>query len=210
MRYFSIILFVTFSMSCGTNKTIQHGGTKSAKPTDSILIDRDGNKYSSKQMADGKLWMTSDLKLNLPHSYCYGNDARNCQRYGRLYLWEEAMSGCSLLGDGWRLPSNNDWYQLSKAYAGANDDSVMIRKAAFKSLLTTGNSGFNAVLGGGRSLDSTFGRVDAHGFYWTSTEGGTGMAWFANFAKGSQALYIQSDGEKERAFAVRCVKALNK
>ena len=156
MRYFSIILFVTFSMSCGTNKTIQHGGTKSAKPTDSILIDRDGNKYSSKQMADGKLWMTSDLKLNLPHSYCYGNDARNCEKYGRLYLWEEATRGCRLLGEGWRLPSNNDWQQLSKAYAAANDDSVMIRKAAFKSLLTNGNSGFNAVLAGGRSLEYTF------------------------------------------------------
>jgi uncharacterized protein (TIGR02145 family) len=77
-------------------------------------------------------------------------------------------------------------------------------------LLTNGNSGFNAVLGGGRSLDSTYGRLDAHGFYWTSTEGETGMAWFANFAKGSQALYIQSDGEKERAFAVRCLKTLNK
>jgi hypothetical protein len=29
---------------------------------------------------------------------------------------------------------------------------------------------------------------------------------FYNFGKGSTALYRQLDGEKERAFAVRCVR----
>ncbi len=32
------------------------------------------------------------------------------------------------------------------------------------------------------------------------------MAVFFNFGKGSKGLYRQNEGEKVRAFAVRCVK----
>ena len=48
-----------------------------------------------------------------------------------------------------------------------------------------------------------------HGFYWTATETDDSTVWFSNFAKGSQALYIQNDGEKTQAFSVRCVKTID-
>ena len=47
---------------------------------------------------------------------------------------------------------------------------------------------------------------EAHGFYWTASESDGGNAWFYNFGKGRPALYRQSEGEKPRAFSVRCVR----
>ena len=103
---------------------------------------------------------------------------------------------------------SEEWQQLAILYRGSAQDSNVTRKEAYKSLLYGGGSGFNALLGGGRAPDGQYARLDAHGFYWTATEGDSSTAWFYNFAKGSRALYQQDGGEKLRAFSVRCVKSI--
>lgn len=157
-------------------------------------------------MADGKQWTTQNLNVEAAGSYCYDNAEGNCRKYGRLYTWEPARRGCQLLGDGWRLPTEAEWRQLAKHYGGVHEDSEDGGKAAYRALLTGGGSGFDALLGGGRSVDGQYARLEAHGFYWTASEDGAGTAWFYNFGHGSLALYRQSEGEKERAFSVRCVR----
>ncbi|HET9178591.1 MAG TPA: FISUMP domain-containing protein [Terriglobia bacterium] len=160
----------------------------------------------SRRMADGKRWTTQNLNFRTETSYCYDNAELNCRRYGRLYTWESARQACELLGDGWRLPTNDEWRQLAEHYGGLLEESQERGKLTFKALALGGNSGFNAVFGGGRSLDGQFARLDAHGFYWTATESGGGTAWFYNFGKGRHALNRHNDGEKQRAFSVRCVR----
>lgn len=103
------------------------------------------------------------------------------------------------------MPTNDEWKQLAKHYGGVRDDSDDAGKAAYTALMTGGRSGFNAVLGGGRSGDGEYARLEAHGFYWTASESTPATAWFYNFGKGGLALNRHSDGEKERAFSVRCV-----
>jgi len=176
---------------------------------DTVLTDRDGNRYPIKKMPDNNLWMTVNLQVNMPCSYCYENVKENCEHYGRLYTWESAQKGCLLLGEGWRLPTNNEWQQLVRYYAVAAD-TVEYRKSAYKALLYGGSAEFNALLGGGRAPDSQYARLDAHGFYWTATQSDTSTAWFYNFGKGSQALYQQDAGEKTRAFSVRCMKKMDR
>ena len=68
------------------------------------------------------------------------------------------------------------------------------------------DSEFNASLGGGRSEDGQYARLEAHRFYWTASESDPASGWFYNFAQGGQTLHRQSGGEKPRAFSVRCVK----
>jgi uncharacterized protein (TIGR02145 family) len=161
---------------------------------------------SSKRMPDGKQWTTDNLNLNIRASYCYEGSELNCRRYGRLYTWEAAQQGCQSLGDGWRLPTNDEWRQMAKHYGGVRDDSDDTGTAAFKALMVGGSSGFNALLGGGRSDNSEYTRLEAHGFYWTATETDPARAWFYNFGKGGLALNRHSEGEKGRAFSVRCVR----
>jgi uncharacterized protein (TIGR02145 family) len=162
--------------------------------------------YSSHRMAGGKQWMTRNLSVGIAGSYCYEDAERNCGQYGRLYTWESARRACQSLGNGWRLPTDSEWRQLAKDYGGVSADSEDKGKVAYKALLAGGGSEFDAVLGGGRSGDGQYARLEAHGFYWTATEIDPASAWFYNFGKGGQALHRQSGGEKPSAFSVRCVR----
>jgi uncharacterized protein (TIGR02145 family) len=173
-----------------------------------ILKDSEGNVYSIKIMSDNKLWMTDNLKINIPSSYCYEEKKENCDQYGRLYTWESAQTGCKTLGEGWRLPTADEWRQMAKPLGGVFDDSQDSGKTAYKSLLHGGSAAFNVLLGGGRDPDGKYRRGDAHGFYWTATETNSTSAWFINFGKGSGKLFLQNNGDKPDAFSVRCVRDL--
>ena len=157
------------------------------------------------RMPDGKRWTTANLNVEIDPSYCYENAGENCRRYGRLYTRESARRGCRLLGDEWRLPTDAEWRQLAKHYGGTSADSADGGKGAYQQLLTENTSGFNAVLGGNRSPDGQYARVEAHGFYWTASENDAASAPFYNFGKGGLALHRQPGGEKQMAISVRCV-----
>ena len=158
------------------------------------------------RMEDGKQWTARNLNIDKVGSWCYEAAERNCGQYGRLYTWESAREACQSLGHGWRLPTDDEWRQLAKKYGGVSADSDDGGKAAYKSLLIGGGSGFNALLGGGRGEDGQYARLEAHGFYWTASEAEPGSACFYNFGKGGLALHRQGSGEKPRAFSVRCVR----
>src|SRR5881397_3594987 len=125
---------------------------------------------SSKRIADGKEWTTANLNVHTSSSYCYDDAESNCRRYGRLYAWESAQRVCQSLGNGWRLPTDDEWRQMARHYGGVGNDSPEKGKAAYTALLSGGTSGFNAVLGGNRSVDGKYERLEAHGFYWTASE----------------------------------------
>ena len=206
--YANTIAFIVASFFLNTSCTNNFAKTKNKPVTDRttiVLTDKDGNSYTTKIMLDKKQWMTANLNVNIPGSYCYDNDTTNCTKYGRLYTWESAKKACGILGNGWRLPTDDEWKQMVTYYGGVHKDSLTTGKAAYKSLLSGGDSEFNALLGGGHFLGQ-YTRLEAHGFYWTATEKDTAMSWFYNFAKGSQNLFRQAEGEKSRAFLVRCLR----
>jgi len=162
--------------------------------------------HSSQKMADGREWTTQNLNVTSVRSYCYEDSEQNCAKYGRLYTWESASKACPALGDRWRLPTEDEWRQMAKHFGGFHEDSEDGGKAAYHALLMGGGSGFGALLGGGRSEDGQYTRLGAHGFYWTASESDSARAYYYNFGRGSLTLYRQTDGEKVRAFSVRCVR----
>ena len=155
---------------------------------------------------DGKQWTMGNLNVDTADSYCYDEAPQSCRAYGRLYTWESAQLACLSLGQGWRLPVDDEWRQLAKRNGGVSEDSEDKGKAAYAALLTGGGSGFGALLGGGRSATGEYARLEAHGFYWTASESGPGLAVFYNFGKGGLAVHRQREGEKRAAFSVRCVR----
>jgi len=140
----------------------------------------------SKRMADCKVWTTRNVDVAVAPSYCYDDAEANCRRYGRLYTWESAQRACQALGDGRRLPTNDEWRALATAYGGLRDETADKGRAAYDALIAGGRSGFEAVFGGGREPDGQYARGDAHGFYWTASETGQGTAWFYNLGRGAQ------------------------
>lgn len=75
-----------------------------------------------------------------------------------------------------------------------------------QSIRKRGSSGFNALLGGNRSENGQYERLEAHGFYWTASESDPASAWFYNFGQGGLSLNRHRDGEKRMALSVRCVR----
>jgi uncharacterized protein (TIGR02145 family) len=86
---------------------------------------RDGKKY--KAVVIGKqTWMAQNIDYHGTDGFlglCYGDrpkdkikNPENCQKYGRLYDWEEAKKACP---KGWHLPSGKEWKTLVD-FAGGN------------------------------------------------------------------------------------------
>jgi uncharacterized protein (TIGR02145 family) len=192
----AIALSVAFALVLGAASTQRSGKDK----------DRAGTPVSSKRMADGKDWTTANLNVNTSSSYCHDDAETNCRRYGRLYTWESAQRGCQALENGWRLPTDDEWRQLAKHYGGVGNDAPDKGKAAYTSLRSGGRSGFNVVLGGNRSPDGRYERLEAHGIYWTASDNDQKSGPAYNFAKGSQGLYRQPQFQKQMAVSVRCIR----
>jgi len=192
------LLFLLLSMNCSKKESTK------AEAQGELLQNID-KRYSSKIMLDGKRWMTDNLNTNIPESFCHDDKELNCATYGRLYTWEGAKEACKMLGNGWRLPTNEEWQIMAKQYGGIVDNSEDKGKAAYASLIEGGKAEFNAVLGGNREPNGDYARLGAHGFYWTSTEYDSASAWFYNFGKGS-LLLNRHTGEKARAVSVRCIQ----
>ena len=182
------------------------GAVAHAQTDAGLVRDPDGNLYPWKRMPDNRLWLMRNLNFATEESWWYENDPAKGADYGRLYTFRVARNVCTQLGEGWRLPAREDWLGLAAAFGGVFHPQQGNGEAAFQALLKGGKSGFEAALGGGRRADGSFARGNAHGFYWMDTEGEPGMAWFLNFGAGSGRLFAQNDGEKEAAFAVRCVR----
>src|SRR5262245_31488258 len=118
--------------------SIAFGFAGSAGSTQDSAKDqkRSGTIGSSKRMAERREWTTANLNVNTSSSYCYDDSEPNCRRYGRLYTWESAQRGCQSLGDGWRLPTDDEWRQMAKRYGGVGNDSPDMGKAAYTALVS--------------------------------------------------------------------------
>ena len=126
-------------------------------------------------MADGKQSTTQHLNVNTAQSYCYEDAELNCRQYGRLYTWEAARHGCQSLGDGWRLPTDDEWRQMAKHYGGLLEDSADGAKAAYRALVIGGTSVFGALLGGSRVSDCRYERLKLL-LLWTASDDGSASA----------------------------------
>ena len=89
-----------------------------------IKDDRDGQSYEWTMIKNRK-WFRRSMNLSTPHSECSRED---CEKYGRLYSWLEAMDLDSSYSDkifslsfeekqgicpeGWRVPNKYDWVSL--------------------------------------------------------------------------------------------------
>lgn len=84
-----------------------------------FIDERDGSNYEIVRIGD-QFWMAENLNYKMDSSWCYDNEEKNCQKFGRLYQWREAVRACP---DGWNLPSFDDFFSLINYV-----DSVMTGK----------------------------------------------------------------------------------
>ena len=151
--------------------------------------------------------MAENLNYDAKSSRCYKDKPENCEKYGRLYTWEEAMKACP---SGWHLPSYKEWGTLV-AFVGEKTGEKLKAKSGWNDYNDkSGNGmddyGFSALPGGNGHSDGSFRNTGDIGLWWSSTEHDNGSAYDLFMHYGEDVGWW--DGDKSNLFSVRCIKGL--
>jgi uncharacterized protein (TIGR02145 family) len=169
------------------------------------LKDSRDNKTYKKILIGEQTWMAENLNYDVGKSKCYGNDASNCEQYGRLYDWPTAMSACPV---GWHLPRDSEWKTLTD-YAGGEKKAGKKLKATAGWKGKNGNGtddyGFSALSGGFGGSFNDFGSIGNSGLWWSATERNHGNAWSQYMNYGTEGV-DRRNYNKTSLFSVRCVQ----
>ncbi|MCQ2103053.1 MAG: fibrobacter succinogenes major paralogous domain-containing protein [Fibrobacter sp.] len=201
---------------CGEDSgTNANNGNGSNFVDDAKMVDsRDGKTYKTVKIGD-KVWMAENLNYQTGESKCYDNKPENCDKYGRLYVWREAVTACP---EGWHLPSKEEFEEL-ETLAGQKAGDIDMAGTMLKS--TTGwmydaGKGGNGTDGLGFGAlpvgyyDSSFDDFYYEGsgaYFWSSTEGSSSDAYTLNLDFNRENAYVGLN-DKNLGFSVRCVKNL--
>ena len=149
-------------------------------------------------------------------AWCYyNNDPANGVVYGKLYNWY-AVAGIhdndpttpnkTLAPSGWRMPSNNDWTELTD-FLGAREVAGSKMKATGTALwvapnIATNESGFTGLPGGERVYD--FEGIGRRSGWWSSNEISLDQARGRSIINYSPFSFIYN-AYKNMGLSVRCV-----
>jgi uncharacterized protein (TIGR02145 family) len=159
---------------------------------DSIITDLDNNQWSSSTTGAYAV---------------YYNILANDSTYGKLYNWYVVNDSRGLCPTGWHVPSDVEWNTLGTSVSGSALRSTTGWYGP-NAAGVTNSSGFTALPGGFRRNDGAYYQGGQDGFWWSSTNAGSGTAW-------CRFLTYDSDGGLRRTgnghdfrygFSVRCIK----
>ena len=181
-------------------------------------------KYYSTVQIGTQCWLKENLDVGgmIPGSevqtnnsviekYCYDDNETNCQLYGGLYRWNEAMQYVITPGaqgicpPGWHIPTLAEFQVLSTA-VGGNGNALKAIGQGSGGGAGTNASGFSALLAGNRYYDyGGFSNLGYSTHLWSSTEYNT---TFANllYLTGNDSNISLFSTYKADGFSVRCLK----
>jgi uncharacterized protein (TIGR02145 family) len=148
----------------------------------------------------------------------------NYQAYGVLYNWYAAMGGApssasnpsgvqGVCPDGWHLPSDVEWRELSDFVDLDNDGDASNNNEgeSLKAISTwseagngTDTYGFSALAGGYRDSYNMFGGLEYFSYWWSTADYDEGNAYYRYLYYATNELY-RSFNYKDNAYYVRCV-----
>jgi uncharacterized protein (TIGR02145 family) len=143
--------------------------------------------------------------------YCYNNDPANCNTYGGLYQWNEAMQYTTAEGaqgicpSGWHIPTMAEFQTLSTTVSGDGNALKAIGQGTGGGA-GTNTSGFSALLSGYRSHSGYFYSLSYYATFWSSTEGDPMSADYMGLYFGNGYVTLGNYDYKDYGFSVRCVK----
>ncbi|MBR6122360.1 hypothetical protein IKQ19_01895 [Candidatus Saccharibacteria bacterium] len=153
--------------------------------------------------------------------YCYNDDTTNCDKFGGLYQWAEAMqlpSECNtkscadqikpnhqgICPDGWRLLTYDDFYIVVHADGNVNPLVEGVRAQAFGG---HNYCGYSLIGSGYRTNEGQFEELNETAYWFYPSEHTT------RFTRGGSGCNSKSDtgfylgyGDKVTGNSIRCVK----
>jgi len=138
--------------------------------------------------------------------YCYNDDSANCNAYGGLYEWNEAMQYVTVSGTkgicppGWHIPSSSEFSSLG---AKVNNDGNALKMIGQGT--GTNTSGFSALMAGCRNWDGSFFVLGYGADFWGSTKFGLGEAFFLQLSSVGSEVDYYGDPDLNMGYSVRCL-----
>ncbi len=147
---------------------------------------------------------------NTIEKYCYDNKTENCNKYGGLYQWNEAMAYSTMPGtkgicpEGFHIPTKLEFETLADPVSYKNNGLKAIGQGT-ESGIGTNTSGFSALLAGYRGILSTFHSFGYDVLLWSSTAGSSNGAYGMALWYKSWDIWVLNY-YKDNGFSVRCIK----
>jgi len=143
--------------------------------------------------------------------YCYDDNPANCNTYGGLYQWDEAMQYLTNQGakgicpTGWHIPTLSEFMTLGQVVVGdANALKAVLQGTG--SGAGTNASGFTALLAGDRFDNGYFENLSSEAYFWSSTQYDATGSGNVNLYYDDDIIYLGLNDDKEYGFSVRCIK----
>ena len=141
-------------------------------------------------------------------AWCYyDNDTSNGTKYGKLYNWYAVNDPRGLAPNGYHIPTDAEWTQLSDYLGGESEAGTKMKSTSgwVENGNGTNSSGFSGLPGGFRYYSGTFYYIDYGGGWWSSTEYETDDAWYRYLGYDGGNVY-GDDYSKRSGFSVRCLR----
>ncbi|WP_290731199.1 fibrobacter succinogenes major paralogous domain-containing protein [Fibrobacter sp. UBA3629] len=176
--------------------------------SESFTDPRDGQSYDVVKIG-GLTWFAENLNFATEGSVCPEGDSRNCDKYGRLYTWDDARAACP---EGWSLPDSADFASLITEAGGADFASGMA--VAGEKLKSTGGwfkkgngtdaLGFGALPAGYRG--EKYDGIGGYAYFWSASTTPDDLAYylFLDFSSKAASMNAFPKGDFR---SVRCIKA---
>ena len=182
-------------------------------------VEYQGQTYNTVQIGD-QCWLRENLNVgemidgnvnqgdnNILEKYCPDDEERNCEIYGGLYTWDEAMlysnadSSQGICPDGWHIPALSEYEELSN-YVNDNGKALMISRKEWNTKFIDGVNltGFTALFAG-----DYYSNFKEGAYLWSSTE---------YQENGADLIYLYTTSDeltkwgrfKDSRYSIRCIK----
>ncbi len=221
---------VAIGSNCATPDGIISGFCGFVCERDNVYYEND---FYPTVLIGEQCWLTKNLNIgtmisgasnqannSIIEKYCYNNDESNCDIYGGLYQWNEAMQyvgdegAQGICPDGWKIPTNDDFFSLTDYLGGA-----LVAGGKLKSTQVCGSDpcwnspntgatdefGFSAISSGMRDTNGLFFDLQKTTGFWSSSENGSSLSWYRDLLYDDAEL-IRSCPNKFRGHPIRCLR----
>lgn len=202
---FLVLLSILFLTNCDGDPDVSE---EQCSMETTFTDSRDGQTYKVIQIGN-QCWLAENLNFETENSFCFNDEEDNCNTFGRLYKWEDAIIACP---PGWHLPTNDEWIQLANALGGLEVSGGKLKETGLLNWIppnaeATNESGFNALPSGFRGSGGSYEKLGNDAYYWTATDSevNNSLAIYRglNYNNGKLGEYTT---DKRFSFAIRCVK----
>ena len=142
--------------------------------------------------------------------FAYNDSIHNVFTYGRLYTWYTVADSRNVCPNGWHVPSDTEWTELTDYLGGLSIAGGKLKEAGTTHWWSpnTGDSNsseFTALPGGLRYFAGSYGFIGKHGSFWTATEQAGEYAYRRHLQYDSEEV-VRPSTNKSHSFSVRCIK----